>query len=184
MTLISKSTKRPKRQPSRVYSAKTKEELIHSQPGFSILATNEKVKAKLDLDAMGAAAAQRPKTANQSKVAMLEEEINRLGMLLKAEQHAHGQTKINAQLELDRYRQQLDEEKDLAVKGVIDEYMRLNLGNGGHSSKSKVSEQKLYLNDASIWCQFNSALVLFMFDYSIKLRTTRSNESRANGPKP
>lgn len=60
---------------------------------------------------------------------MLEDEVNRLGMLLKAEQHAHEQTKINAQSELDRYREQLEQEKDLAIKGVIDEYMRLNLGN-------------------------------------------------------
>ena len=147
---------RPKRQPSRVYSAKSREDVIHSQPGFSISATDQKVKAKLDLDAIGA---QRPKTS-QSKVAILEEEINRLGMLLKAEQHTHEQTKINAQLELDRYRQQLDEEKDLAVKGVIDEYMRLNLGNGGHSSKN---EQKPYFNVASIWCRFYWISIV-MFD--------------------
>ena len=46
----------------------------------------------------------------------------------KAEQHAHEQTKINAQAELDRYREQLEHEKDMTVKGVIDEYMKLNLG--------------------------------------------------------
>ena len=48
--------------------------------------------------------------------------------LIKAEQHAHEQTKINAQAELDRYREQLEQEKDMTVKGVIDEYMKLNLG--------------------------------------------------------
>jgi len=92
----------------------------------------------LDLDAIGA---QRPKTS-QSKVAILEEEINRLGMLLKAEQHTHEQTKINAQLELDRYRQQLDEEKDLAVKGVIDEYMRLNLEQRDRLNREQMDQSR------------------------------------------
>ena len=29
---------------------------------------------------------------------------------------------------MDRYREQLEHEKDMTVKGVIDEYMKLNLG--------------------------------------------------------
>jgi len=129
---------RPKRQTSKLRLEKREEVIIHSQPGFLISKSNDKLKTRIDLDEMNS----RPKS--QSKSRMLEDEINRLGMLLKAEQHAHEQTKINAQAELDRYREQLEQEKDMTVKGVIDEYMKLNL-----EQRDSMNREQMEINSGS-----------------------------------
>jgi len=128
---------RPRKPPSRLRSREhTGEEILHHQPGFSISKTDARVTTRIDLDEMSS----KPKSASKTK--MLEDEVNRLGMLLKAEQHAHEQTKINAQSELDRYREQLEQEKDLAIKGVIDEYMRLNLEQRDSMNREQMAQNR------------------------------------------
>ena len=55
-------------------------------------------------------------------------EVNRLGILLKAEQSAHQETKRLGALELEELKAKWKEENDLKLKEVIDSYMKLNLG--------------------------------------------------------
>ena len=54
--------------------------------------------------------------------------VNRLGILLKAEQSAHQETKRLGALELEELKAKWKEENDLKLKEVIDSYMKLNLG--------------------------------------------------------
>lgn len=58
---------------------------------------------------------------------ILQQEINRLGILLKAEQTAHEETKRLAAAEMEVFRDSLKKENDLKIKDIIDEYTRTNL---------------------------------------------------------
>jgi len=123
---------------------KSQEEVLHCQPGFSITHSNHKLSAKIDLDQLNKSP---NKKKNKSEMDLLHDEVNRLGILLKAEQSAHQETKRLGALELEELKAKWKEENDLKLKEVIDSYMKLNLEQRDEFNRHQINQTESNLSE-------------------------------------
>jgi hypothetical protein len=122
---------------------KSQEEVIHSQPGFRLVKSNNKISGTIDMTKFGENK-NRKKNKN-SENDFLQEEINRLGILLKAEQNAHQETKRLAASEMEIFRKNLEKENDEKIKNIIDEYTRNNLVQRDSFNTENIKQANEYL---------------------------------------
>jgi len=87
------------------------------------------------------------KKKNKSEMDLLHDEVNRLGILLKAEQSAHQETKRLGALELEELKAKWKEENDLKLKEVIDSYMKLNLEQRDEFNRHQINQTESNLSE-------------------------------------